>query len=266
MNVPAKQHSAAVPLLLVSVRNASEAADASAGGADIVDVKEPSRGPLGAADWQQVQEVLHFVREQRPVSIAAGELLDSNLSARIVPDGTQFVKFGLARCARIGGWQSLLEQAQNHLLAGAQIVPVAYADWLAAESPTPREVLQFATDHACPILLIDTFQKERGGLFEFWNWDSIAELIDAAHSAGTAIALAGGLRGDRLAWAVAAGADVVGVRGAVCDSGRAGKLQRRLVAQVRHALDHHHRLNFLRSGKRASPTSCLTTRSNSGYS
>lgn len=265
MNEPAK-HSAAVPLLLVSVRNAAEAADALAGGADIIDVKEPSRGPLGAADWQQAQDVLHCVGEQRPVSIAAGELLDAKVFARIVPDGTQFVKFGLARCARMGGWQSLLELARNDLPAGAQIVPVAYADWLAAESPTPREVLQFATDHACPILLIDTFQKKSGGLFEVWNWDSVIELIDAAHSTGTAIALAGGLRDGRLAWAVAAGADVIGVRGAVCDSGRAGKLQQRRVAQVRQALDQHHRSNFLRPGKLASPTSCLTTRANSGYS
>ena len=35
------------PGLLVSVRSAAEAATALAGGADLIDVKEPSRGPLG---------------------------------------------------------------------------------------------------------------------------------------------------------------------------------------------------------------------------
>ncbi len=35
--------------LLVSVRDESEAREALAGGATIVDVKEPGRGPLGAA-------------------------------------------------------------------------------------------------------------------------------------------------------------------------------------------------------------------------
>ena len=35
------------PQLLVSVRNATEAAAAVLGGADILDVKEPANGPLG---------------------------------------------------------------------------------------------------------------------------------------------------------------------------------------------------------------------------
>jgi uncharacterized protein (UPF0264 family) len=35
--------------LLVSVRDAAEAADALAGGADLIDVKEPNAGSLGAA-------------------------------------------------------------------------------------------------------------------------------------------------------------------------------------------------------------------------
>ena len=35
---------------LVSVRSPEEALAALEGGADLIDVKEPSRGPLGAAD------------------------------------------------------------------------------------------------------------------------------------------------------------------------------------------------------------------------
>ena len=36
--------------LLVSVRSAAEAEAALLGGADVIDVKEPDRGPLGRAD------------------------------------------------------------------------------------------------------------------------------------------------------------------------------------------------------------------------
>ena len=39
----------AKPKLLVSVRSADEARAALAGGADLIDVKEPAHGPLGAA-------------------------------------------------------------------------------------------------------------------------------------------------------------------------------------------------------------------------
>ena len=38
------------PGLLVSVRSAAEALAALAGGADVIDVKEPNQGSLGAAD------------------------------------------------------------------------------------------------------------------------------------------------------------------------------------------------------------------------
>ena len=43
--------------LLVSVRSAEEARAALAGGATVIDIKEPDRGPLGRAEpevWQQV--------------------------------------------------------------------------------------------------------------------------------------------------------------------------------------------------------------------
>ena len=47
--------------LLVSVRDAAEALFAVAAGADLIDVKEPSRGPLGAPDRQTLDAVLAAV-------------------------------------------------------------------------------------------------------------------------------------------------------------------------------------------------------------
>src|SRR6478609_8313715 len=60
--------------LLVSVRSAAEARTALAGGADIIDIKEPRRGALGPADpnvWKEIQET---VGRRVPVSAALGEL------------------------------------------------------------------------------------------------------------------------------------------------------------------------------------------------
>ena len=47
--------------LLVSVRCAEEATAALAGGADIIDVKEPRRGSLGRADDRVIREVMEVV-------------------------------------------------------------------------------------------------------------------------------------------------------------------------------------------------------------
>ena len=62
--------------LLVSVRSAAEAVAAVAGGASVIDVKEPDRGPLGRADVSVWREVRAVVPASIPVSVALGELAD----------------------------------------------------------------------------------------------------------------------------------------------------------------------------------------------
>src|SRR5258708_20746520 len=60
--------------LLVSVRSAAEAEAALAGGAGLIDVKEPLRGPLGRADNAIVRSVIAPGARTPPVSAALGEL------------------------------------------------------------------------------------------------------------------------------------------------------------------------------------------------
>jgi len=82
------------PQLLVSVRSADEARAALAGGADLIDVKEPSRGPLGAADSEVIGDVLRAVDGRVPVSAALGEFVAWR--DRPVPRGLHYAKWGMA--------------------------------------------------------------------------------------------------------------------------------------------------------------------------
>ncbi|HKB38458.1 MAG TPA: (5-formylfuran-3-yl)methyl phosphate synthase, partial [Gemmataceae bacterium] len=83
------------PQLLVSVRSAREAEAALAGGADVIDVKEPRRGPLGRADNAVLRAVLVAIAGRRPVSAALGELIEDGGGSPL-PAGVRFVKWGLA--------------------------------------------------------------------------------------------------------------------------------------------------------------------------
>jgi uncharacterized protein (UPF0264 family) len=65
--------------LLVSVRSAAEAEAALEGGADVIDVKEPSRGSLGRADDDVIAEVVSTVAGRRTVTAAMGELVDGGV-------------------------------------------------------------------------------------------------------------------------------------------------------------------------------------------
>src|SRR5262245_27316757 len=109
--------------LLVSVRSAAEAEVALAGGATLIDVKEPARGSLGRADDMTIAAVLHVVAGRRPVSAALGELVDKSSLLRC--SGLAFVKWGLAGAARLD-WRSDLDRRLR--IAGPQTVVVAYAD------------------------------------------------------------------------------------------------------------------------------------------
>src|SRR5438093_1517849 len=91
--------------LLVSVRNAVEAETALAGGADIIDVKEPRRGPLGPAD-PRVWDAIHRALDGRAVTSAAlGELLfDPVEQLAPLAIGFRFAKIGLAGCGNQSRW------------------------------------------------------------------------------------------------------------------------------------------------------------------
>src|SRR6516162_9005987 len=122
------------PRLLVSVRNATEAEAALAGGAHLIDVKEPARGPLGRADEATIAAVVRRVAGRRPVSAAMGELAPN--AGPGAPPGLAYVKWGLAGRACNAGWQEQLptmyprehrarRPSRTAAVRGARVVPVA---------------------------------------------------------------------------------------------------------------------------------------------
>src|SRR5215469_10876555 len=60
--------------LLVSVRDAREAAVAAAAGADVIDAKDPARGVLGAVSPAVLDGIVRAVARPQMVSAALGDL------------------------------------------------------------------------------------------------------------------------------------------------------------------------------------------------
>ncbi|QDU98055.1 (5-formylfuran-3-yl)methyl phosphate synthase [Lignipirellula cremea] len=205
--------------LLVSVRNSDEAAAALRGGADWIDVKEPRNGALGAADPIVWREVAAVVAGRTPLSAALGELTSPGAFTAADLADVQYAKVGLAGSNDSDWpqrWRRLLRRLPSHV----QPVAVLYADWEAAAAPPPAEVLAAALSQRCAALLIDTWCKDGRHVFEVLPAATIAALLGAASAAGMRAVLGGSLTADRLADAVAAGAQLVAVRGAACDGAR----------------------------------------------
>jgi uncharacterized protein (UPF0264 family) len=226
------------PGLLVSVRSAAEARTALGGGADVIDVKEPSRGSLGAADLSTIRAVVRAVAGRAPVSAAAGELGDWPTAAwpRPVPAGVTLVKLGLAACGPIADWPTRWRDAIAALAGAARPVAVAYADWRAAEAPDPRHVLAEAVAIGCPALLVDTWDKSSGTLLDHWPLDELGQFVSQVHDQHIAPVLAGSLAGSTLLAAARLGPRLIAVRGAVCEAGRGSTISLASVQAVASAL------------------------------
>ena len=221
------------PGLLVSVRSAAEAELALAGGADLIDVKEPRNGALGAAEPAVWGEVLRTVAGRVPVSAALGELLDEDVCELAAQArGLAFAKLGLAGCQKRDGWLRRWFAALDALPRSASAVPVAYADWPAAEAPSPSVALALAAQSRAKTLLLDTFDKRRGNLLEVLSWDSLAEIAAEARRAGVRLVLAGSLDAAAIARLLLLAPAWFGVRGAACRGGRSGTIETALVKSL----------------------------------
>jgi uncharacterized protein (UPF0264 family) len=231
------EHIGQRPGLLVSVRSAAEAVAALAGGADVIDVKEPLRGPLGPADGETIAEVVRAVAGRVPVTAAAGELTDVNTSVLMTsPAEIALVKFGLANCSSMGCLRSALRRRFSHGCDHTPTAIVAYADWRAARSIDPVAVLSAAIEFGCAAVLIDTWDKSAGTLFDHWPADGLMMYLHQSREHGLLVALAGSLTLENLRDAAALGPDYVAVRGAACEGGRAGAVSAKRVAALRAAL------------------------------
>jgi (5-formylfuran-3-yl)methyl phosphate synthase len=221
--------------LLVSVRSATEAAAALAGGADIIDAKNPAAGALGPVSRDALGEICRCVDSRAPVSAALGdavaeEVLEEHASA-CAALGVWFVKVGFAGTNSIARATSLLAAAVRGAAAGsdrrdraAGVVAVAYGDAAHVGSLLPFAVLDVAARMGANGVLLDTAEKNGPGIRLLLTDRQICDWVDRAHLGGLQVALAGKLTAADLLFVRETGADIVGVRSAACDGGRNGSI------------------------------------------
>ena len=225
--------------LLVSVRNAAEATAALAGGADIIDAKEPLNGALGPVADRVLTSIASAVGHAAPVSAALGEIDQDDVmrTARAARRaGAAFVKVGFA------GTRGRPGLADNvHAIAAAagsaQLIIVAYADYERANAPSPDELIVLANHTDAAGILLDTCDKSASGLTTLMTARALTTFVLRAKSSGRFVTLAGRLTVEDFDRVSETGADIVGVRGAACSGGRSGVIASDRVRLLRNCLD-----------------------------
>ena len=245
--------------LLVSVRSPAEAVDALAGGADIIDIKEPNHGSLGRADRETVLAILDVVKDRVPVSMACGELPDWQWSDNCPQLG--FAKIGLSGCREHGpqraaarNWPLRWQRWVDSLPSSTEPIAVVYADSLAADSPDALEIIKTGQRIGCQGVLVDTFHKQRSrSLLDLEPVTEVVRWIEAARQANQFIALAGSLTVATIPELVPLGVDIIAVRGAACADHRTGQISEQKIRHLSNVLSATSNRRFA-AGERDTPT------------
>jgi uncharacterized protein (UPF0264 family) len=241
--------------LLVSVRNAVEAAAAVAGGAHIIDAKEPLNGALGQVAPGVLDSIAAAVGGRLPISVALGEIgrNDTALNDPAFKDtafkdtarddiargagaaaraGAAYVKIGLAG---MRGQPQLAADVRVAAAAAGQavLILVAYADHERAGAPSPEELIALAGLTNAAGVLIDTYDKHGPSLTRLMTAAALRTFVTRVHATGALVAMAGRLTIEDIDIVHEAGADIIGVRGAAAKAD--GAALSRQVVLVRFA-------------------------------
>lgn len=200
-------------LMLASVRDRREAEIALQAGADIIDLKDPARGALGAADIRDITDVVAFVAGKRLVSAACGEFSGDPAALRakveeIAATGVDFIKIGFLPSSPIAeGAEALADVAGRK-----KLVAVLFADHRYEETV----MTSFARAGFYGIML-DTDDKSKGRLLDYMPPDHIPDFVAEGHRHGLMVGLAGSLEAPDIPRLLPAGPDYLGFRGALCE-------------------------------------------------
>jgi uncharacterized protein (UPF0264 family) len=210
--------------LLISPKNEQEAVEAITGGADIIDVKNPKEGPLGANFPWIIKQIRQITPKNTEVSCTLGEVPNLPGSMALAAlgaatTGVNYIKAGLYGLKTpeeaVYLMQSVSKAAKDYN-PSIKVVASGYADAARISTVDPLLVPKIAHEAQADIAMLDTAIKDGKSLFTFLTKPQLRCFVDAAHNYGLKAALAGSLKKEDLPLVHALGADVVGLRGAAC--------------------------------------------------
>lgn len=230
--------------LMVSVVNANEVGAAVTGGADILDVKNPAEGSLGANFPREIQKIKALAPVSIRVSVAIGDLPNLPGTASLAAlgaavCGADYVKVGLRGRMSEAEAVTLMSEVRQAVAQDRPISVIAagYADAARAGTLAPELLPRIARSAGVDGCLVDTAIKDGQTLLLFMPPEDLRRLAEEAHAYGLLFALAGSLGERDLVLLRDSGADVVGVRSAACQGNlRNGAISAERVRRLKEAL------------------------------
>ncbi|MEM3507085.1 MAG: (5-formylfuran-3-yl)methyl phosphate synthase [Candidatus Bathyarchaeia archaeon] len=211
--------------LLVSVINEDEALEAIKGGCDILDIKNPKEGSLGANHPSITRRIVELFKNKAKISVTIGDLPNLPGTASLAALGAaslgvDYIKAGLYGVKSFNEALSLMDwivKAVKEFYPEVKIIACGYADYNLINSLNPINLPAIAYESNANGILIDVKNKTSKKLFQYLSLEALSGIIDKAHEYGLTVALAGALSKEDIGIVKKLKADIIGVRRCVCD-------------------------------------------------
>ncbi|MEM2848793.1 MAG: (5-formylfuran-3-yl)methyl phosphate synthase [Candidatus Bathyarchaeia archaeon] len=212
--------------LLVSIVDEEEAFNAFQGGCDILDVKNPREGSLGAKHPSFIRCVVEKFKGKVEISATIGDLPNLPGTASLAALGAASLGVDYVNAGLLGvddfnsalNLTSWIVKAVKEEYVNVKVIACCYADYKLVGSLNPIYLPNVAYEGGADGILIDVKTKNRGKVFDYLNIEQLAQIYSKAKKYGLTTALAGGLSLEDISKAVKLEVDVLGVRRGVCDS------------------------------------------------
>ena len=230
--------------LLVSPINVEEADICRLAGVDIIDVKNPKEGSLGANFPWIIQAVKKAVGNI-PVSATIGDFNYKPGTASLAAlgaavAGAEYIKVGLYD---IHTKEQALDMLVNIVRSvkdydkNKKVVASGYSDYRRINSISPFELPAIGKKAGVDVVMMDTGIKDGRSTFEFLTEHQLTEFVARARSIGLKTALAGTIKFENIPALKRIQPDIIGVRGCVCGGDRNSTIKKELVEKLKSEME-----------------------------
>lgn len=215
---------------LASVQSIEEAKTLSACLPDILDLKNPAQGALGALSLAEVKTIVSWLDGRCMSSATVGDLpMNAEIIAPAInamaATGVDYVKVGLFADVNMKACLSELQLLLTTLQT--PVIAVVFADQTSAVDMAAIKQAGFAG------VMVDTATKNGLRLHEHWTEQQLRHFVKQAQEHNMLCGLAGALAIEDIAFLKPLDADYLGFRSALCEKRqRTQKLQPALAKMI----------------------------------
>jgi uncharacterized protein (UPF0264 family) len=223
--------------MLASVNSLSEALLVLSADVDIIDLKQPALGALGALDIATVKQIVAGIYGRCPVSATIGDLpvLPDpvfNAVKSMAETGVDYIKIGFFPG---DDWRGTVKKLSALTQQNRALIAVLFAD-----TQPDFAIMSLLKEAGFTGVMLDTVNKQKGSLTELMAKMEIGQFVTQAKAHELLCGLAGSLRLADIPALMPYQTDYLGFRSALClEHNRVGQLNKRAVMQIREAIKNN---------------------------